>query len=199
MSMGEEKVWEVLSGLEPGDVCRGSQALYDGAKGVYTLKSFGWDIHVSTKDRSIFSDVSGSSVLFQELGEFSTLSILHYLAGAKDISLSGHLVRPDHLKGGHLFSRGTHVLPLNELSEKYHDDIDGFLLKGRTLGAEELQYGDCAIKLLPVPRIPVTLIYWKGDDEFPPRSDLLFDSTSEFQASIDILWSIAMMSVLIMI
>ena len=196
--MGEEKVWDVLSDLEPGDVCRGAQAVYDRTRGVYTLKSFGWDIHVSPKDRNIFSGVPGSSVLLQKLGEFSRLSILHYLAGAKDIPLSGQLVRPDNLKGGHLFSRGTHVLPLNELSEKYNNDIDGFLMKGRTLSVEELQYGDCAIKLLPVPRVPVTLIFWKGDDEFPPRSDLLFDSTSEFQVSIDILWSIAMMSVLIM-
>jgi hypothetical protein len=196
--MGEEKVWDILSGIEPGDVCQGAQAVYDRTKGIYTLKSFGWDIHVSPKDRNIFSDVSGSSVLLEKLGEFSTLSILHYLAGAKELPLAGQLVRPDNLKGGHLFSKGTHVLPLNALSEKYHADIDGFLLKGRTLGAEKLQYGDCAIKLLPMPRLPVTLIFWKGDDEFPPRSDLLFDSTSEFQASIDILWSIAMMSVLIM-
>jgi hypothetical protein len=166
MSSGEKKLWENLADLEPDSVCKSSQAAYDSAKGLYTLKSFGWNIHISPDEKNIFSSEPESGVLLQKLGEFS---------------------------------RGTHVLPLNELSEHYGDDMEGFLQKSKTLRAEQLQYGDASVQLLPLPRIPVTLILWKGDDEFPARSDLLFDSSSEFQTSIDILWSIAMMSVLIMI
>ncbi len=199
MSSGEKKLWENLSGLEPDSVCKCAQAAYDSAKGLYTIKSFGWNIHISPEEKNIFSSEPESGVLLQKLVEFSRLSILYYLVSAKDIPLTGKLVRPDNLKGGQLFSRGTHVLPLNELSEKFGDDIEGFFQKSKTLGAEQLKYGDASVELLPLPRIPVTLILWKGDDEFPARSDLLFDSRSEFQVSIDILWSIAMMSVLIMI
>ncbi len=199
MSSGEKKLWENLSGLEPDSVCKCAQAAYDSAKGLYTIKSFGWNIHISPEEENIFSSEPESGVLLQKLVEFSRISILYYLVSAKDIPLTGKLVRPDNLKGGQLFSRGTHVLPLNELAEKFGDDIEGFLQKSKALGAEQRQYGDASVELLPLPGIPVTLILWKGDDEFPARSDLLFDSSSEFQASIDILWSIAMMSVLIMI
>jgi hypothetical protein len=199
MTSGEQKIWENLADLEPDSVCKGAQAAYDSAKGLYTLKSFGWDIHISPEERNIFSEEPESGVLLQKLGEFSRLSILYYLVSARDIPLTGKLIRPDNLKGGHLFSRGTHVLPLDELSGNYGDDTGGFLQKGKALGSEELSYGDASVQLLPCPRIPVTLILWKGDNEYPARSDLLFDSSSEFQASIDILWSIAMMSVLILI
>jgi hypothetical protein len=49
-----------------------------------------------------------------------------------------------------------------------------------------------------MPRIPVTLILWLKDEEFHPRADLLLDSTCELQLPLDIIWSIAMMSVLVM-
>ncbi len=198
MLTGEKKVWKVLKNLETDNVCKGARATYDRTEGLYTLKSFGWDIHISPEEENIFSHDPDSEVLLQKLGEFSRLSILYYLTTAKNIPLSGHLVRPDNLKGGHLFSKGTHVLPLNELSDKYGDDMEGLLMKSKALSAERLQYGDVSVQLLPVPRIPVTLIFWQGDDEFSPRLDLLFDSSSAFQAPTDILWSIAMLSVLIM-
>jgi hypothetical protein len=55
------------------------------------------------------------------------------------------------------------------------------------------------LKLLPFPRIPVFLILWLKDEEYPPRADLLFDSTCEAQAPLDIIWSIAMVSLLVML
>jgi hypothetical protein len=50
-----------------------------------------------------------------------------------------------------------------------------------------------------MPRIPVTLILWLSDKEFPAQADFLFNSTCEIQLPLDILWSIAMMSVLVML
>jgi hypothetical protein len=54
-----------------------------------------------------------------------------------------------------------------------------------------------SLKLLPMPRIPVAIILWLEDEEFPPRAVLLLDSTCELQLPLDIIWSIAMMSVLV--
>lgn len=59
-------------------------------------------------------------------------------------------------------------------------------------------YGDASIELFPFPRMPVTIILWEKDDEFPARADLVFDSTCEMQLPIDIIWSIAMLCVLVM-
>jgi len=49
-----------------------------------------------------------------------------------------------------------------------------------------------------MPRIPVILVLWLADDEFQPRADLLLDSTCEIQLPLDIIWSMAMLSVLVM-
>ncbi|MGE5894213.1 MAG: hypothetical protein ACM34I_09180 [bacterium] len=41
---------------------------------------------------------------------------------------------------------------------------------------------------------------WLEDEEFPPRVDLLFDSTCDIQISLsDIIWSVAIMTCLVML
>ncbi|MFZ5997053.1 MAG: DUF3786 domain-containing protein [Nitrospirota bacterium] len=40
------------------------------------------------------------------------------------------------------------------------------------------------------------MILWLGDEEFPPRVDLLFDAASEIRFPIDAIWAIAMMCTL---
>lgn len=198
MSSGEEKGWKILKGLDTGDVCRNAQAVFHEESGTYSLKSFNWNVSVSPAEKKLSCEDQGCEILLQKLGYFSTLSILWYLVSAKDIPPSGHLVKPAHLKGGELFFRGTHVLPLDRFAERHNPDTEGFMTKGRSLGAKPEQYGDAALRLYPLPRFPVILILWKGCDEFPPRADLLVDSTGEFQLPLDVIWSVAMLSVLIM-
>ncbi|HET7319139.1 MAG TPA: DUF3786 domain-containing protein, partial [Nitrospirota bacterium] len=97
------------------------------------------------------------------------------------------------------FFAGTHILPLDRVQERYGRDKLGFLERGMKLGAEIAGFGDAGIRLYPLPRVPVTMILWLEDDEFPSRATLFFDSTVDFQISLsDIVWSIAMMTTLAM-
>ena len=74
---------------------------------------------------------------------------------------------------------------------------EGFSGGGETWGMP-VKYGDAAVQLFPFPRIPVVIILWREDEEFQARTDLLFDSSCEFHLALDILWSTAMESLLIM-
>ncbi|MDA8077666.1 MAG: DUF3786 domain-containing protein [Nitrospiraceae bacterium] len=197
MIPGLEKAWDMLQDMGPDDVCRRAQASFDGATRRFTLRSFGMDIHVSPADRAITSDDGRAEVLLKRLSYFSGLSVLWYLVSAREIPLSGRVVQPSNLKGGDVFFRGTHVLPLEQLAERYGRDVDGFIARAKGWGGEERQYGDAAFMLYPLPRIPVALIMWREDEEFPARADLLFDSSCASHVPLDILWSIAMMSILI--
>lgn len=196
MPTGEEKIWETLSGFAPEGVCKRSNAIFDAASGLYSLKSFGNDFFISPQERKIFGHYPENEALLKKLGYFFRLPVIGYLALAKDISPVGRLLKPINMAGGQLFFRGSHVIPLEKVAEKYGNDKEGFLHAGMTLGGEILEYGDASMKLFPLPRVPVTMILWIADEEFPPRADLLFDSGIEFQLPIDIIWAIAMMSVI---
>ncbi len=198
MESGEDKCWEILRTAVPADICKNAAVRYDASSDSYLLKSFNTELTISPAEKRISGSDKTGELLLTRLGYFSRLSILWYLVSAKDIAPSGKLINPMNLRGGHLFFRGTHILPLDKLAEKYNNDLEGFLSRGISLGGEKACHGDAAIQFFPLPRIPVILILWRGDEEFPPGADLLFDKTAETQLAIDVLWSLAMLNILVM-
>jgi hypothetical protein len=198
LSSGEEKAWDMLSKLDPPAVCRNTFARFDLSRGYYLIRSFCNDFCVIPAQKLMKSNSSEGETILKKYGYFFSHSCLWYLVHAKDLPLSGRLIKPSDIKGGGMFFRGSHVLPLDNLAKKYGDDKQAFLQRGKDLCAKVQHYGDASIQLLPLPRIPVTIILWGKDDEFPARADLLFDSTCELQLPLDIIWSIAMLSVLVM-
>lgn len=199
MSTGEEKAWEALGGLAPSDAARRAGARYDGGRGCYVLPALGIDVSICPHERSISAHSPADGALIAKLSYFFNHAALWYMVNAKDIGLAGRLVRPEGLKGGHHFFTGTHELPLGRLAEKYGSDREAFIKKALSLGGRRTTYGDASFELYPLPRVPVALILWLGDEEFPARADLLFDSSAELHCPIDIIWSVAMFCTLAML
>ena len=198
--LGEEKAWSIISTLDPGDVCERADVAYDPEAGLYRLDSFGMGFCVSPGEKRIFSDAPESDLLLVGLGDLFRLSALWYLIGAKNVPLSGRLVKPSGIKGGQRFFSGTYVLPLDKIEKKYGTDRDAFLRKGKEFGAEVPEYGAVSLRLFPFPRVSVAILLWLQDDEFPARADLLFDSSCEFHIEMsDILWAISIMSITVML
>lgn len=196
---GEERAWRVLSQDDPEDVSRRAGARYDRASRAYVLPFFGQEVSVRPGGRRIDGGSPTADFLLTDLHYLSRLSILWYLLQAKDIPPSGNLVNPGHMKDGLIFVSGAHALPLAEMALSYENDPQGFLHRGLEMGGEPLDFGDASFRLPAFPRVPVVLILWKRDEEFAARADLLFDSTCAIHLPIDILWSTAMMSVLVML
>ncbi len=198
MSEGEERIWETLASLEPPEVCRRTDASFDSSSGLYAVESFGKKFHVSPAERKLINASPDGEVFLSRLGYFFRLSVIGYLTLSKDVAPSGRLANPLNMKSGQLFFRGSHVLPLDRLAERYGEDREGFLKKGREFGGNSMGFGHASLRLMPLPRIPVTQILWLADDEFPARADLLFDSSCEVQLPIDVIWAVAMLSILVM-
>jgi len=197
---GEAKAWETLAGMNPVTVCSGANAVYDASSGVYEIRAFGMAFNVSARERSIATENPRASLFLDRYKDFFRLALLWYLTTAKDIPFTERLVRPIDVRGGQRFFSGTHVLPLNQVEHKFGRDKTDFMERGLRFGAEIVNYGDAAVRLFPLPRVPVTLILWLADEEFPARVNLFFDSTIDFQISLsDIVWSIALLSTLVMI
>jgi hypothetical protein len=197
---GEAKAWEILAGMNPAGVCSGARVVYDASSGGYGITAFGMAFTVSTRDRSITSDDPHASLFLERYKDFFRLALLWYLTTAKDIPATERLIRPIDARGGQRFFTGTHVLPLDRVENRFGNGKMDFIERGLRFGAEIVKYGDAAVRLYPLPRIPVTIILWLEDEEFPARANIFFDSTVDFQISLsDIVWSIAMMSTLVMV
>jgi Domain of unknown function (DUF3786) len=196
---GEDKAWDLLAALNPDEVCRSASVSYDTASESYRIRSFDMEFSLSVKEKVISSADPDSGVLLQRLGYFFRLSVLWYLVNSKDIACTGRLVKLQNIKGGDIFTKGSHVLPLEPVASKYGNNKAGFFKKGKSFGGVQADFGDAALRFYPMPRIPVILSLWLEDEEFPASADLFFDSTCDMQLPTDIIWSIAMMSILIML
>lgn len=197
MTSGEQRAWEILEGLDPENVSRRASVRYEG--GNYVLQSLGMDFLISLEERTIKGLGPDAEEVIGKFGYFLVHSVLWYLVGAKDIGLTGRLVRPSDVRGGHHFFRGTHELPLDRVAEKYTAGKEVFIRRGKKLGGGLLALGDASLELLPLPRVPVTLVLWLGDEEFPPGVDLFFDSTCQMHLPLDIIWSVAMLCTVVML
>jgi hypothetical protein len=195
---GEQRGWDLLAAVEPGDVCERAAVVQDEG-GSFVVPVLGSSIVVDPVGRTITGSSLESTFVLTKTAYFSRLSILYYLTGAKNVPLSGRLLGPAELKAGQFFAGGSHRLPLDRIATRFGDDPDGFLAQAAAFGGIRREYGDAAVELWPLPRVPVTLILWRHDEEFPARSYLLFDETCELHLAADIVWSVAMMCVLVML
>ena len=196
---GEEKAWDILSDLNARDVAINAKAFFNSYDSTYSLICFGQDISISLRDRAISSKSRTGKFFVNDLGDYSRLSILRYLIHAKDLPLSGHLVRPADLQGGDIFVKGSHILPLERAASYFSNCNNEFLNVGRSLGGTQHHYGDFSLNIFPFPQVPVVLILWLGDEEFPSTASLLLDSSCASFLPPDIIWSISMMAIAMML
>lgn len=194
---GEEKAWEIIAGLFPEDVCRRTGAVFDEASRAYRLEVFGTWFSLDPQKKEIRNLAPEGEIFLKRLRYFFVLSVLWYMVKATDTGPTGKLIKPSGMPGGDIFFRGTHVLPLDGIAKKYAHDRAGFRERGHAFGGRDAAYGDAAVEFLPFPKIPVTVVLWLADEEWDARADLLFDASALQHLPIDILWSVAMMSVLV--
>lgn len=192
---GCEKAWDELLLIDPGDVSKRAEVRYRKESREYLLRSFNSEFIISLDKREIKPTSESDFRWLPGIEDLFELSALQYLIRAKSIEPSGRLINPGDFKGGDIFFRGSHVLPLDPIARKYSKSPKDFILAGELLGGRVLSLGDAAIELRSFPRTPLTFILWKEDEEFPARLSLLFDSTAEQHLPLDILWAIALISV----
>lgn len=199
MRSGIEELWKSLENSEPHLVCERAGAAYSREKQQYSLTCFGETVYLCLTDRSIQTTSGVGRLLLERFEEDFCLSLLAYMVYVQGREITGELVRPTDLPGGQIYREGAHQLPLAELAAYYREESSSFLESSDRLGGVRLDYGDASCRLYPFPKLPVTLILRERDEEFPERADLYFDAGSRDQFPPDVLWSVASLSVALLI
>jgi hypothetical protein len=123
--------------------------------------------------------------------EFQIL-LIRYLVAENGGPVSGIDVSEKDLPGGVTFFQGPHALHVIPISKAYGRDAEAFAAKGMEFGAEPVAYGDKAMRFYPFPKIPVTYVLWKADDEFPASVSVLFDKSITRWFQLDMIFTVVM-------
>lgn len=183
--MAHEGLWEQLAELDCAETAQraGCQSLSDPPG--YTVTFLNAQYTVNIADRSILAK---RAEIQERTAEFlEQLCVLAYVINAKDLPLAGKLVNGLALPGGQFFFRGVHCLPTEKLEDDFGDRPKVLLEAGKALAASPCEFGDASIEIRVLPRLPVTMVVWGRDEEFPARASILFDKTAADQLPLDAL------------
>jgi hypothetical protein len=179
--------FQELSEQNPMDVCRRALCSYDEINKFYTVSVWGERYKIYPHQFRIEYFNKGRERFHPYLDLFA----VHYLLHAKEIEPANQWISEKDIPGGSTFFRGPHEIPTNLITVRFDSDIEGFNAKCEQLMGLPLLLADAAFAFKITPRIPVAVLYWAGDDEFPTESKILYDKTIAEQLASDIIYALA--------
>jgi hypothetical protein len=128
-----------------------------------------------------FVDVRARKVLFEsgsEVYPFLSVLILHYLVGVGENPLTGEWISFREFEGGDAYFGSFSDRTLAPLKNAFGDRPDLLPRAAGPLRAEPLDIGDIGLRIPVFPKVPLAVVLWRGDSEFPPEVNVLFDRTA---------------------
>jgi len=103
--------------------------------------------------------------------------ILHYFTRAKGTPLTGKLITYKELQEGINYYPTFFKRAIEPIVSNFKDRPEKLPEIAAALGGRKADYGDIAVAIKSFPNAPLTIVLWRGDSEFPPEGNILFDST----------------------
>ncbi len=179
---------EALADKNPKRIADLSGAVFEPdteGRAVLTLDFLNRNIKITWPDCDISFTESGDEVPIQQ-----QVLLLHYLIGAKGSAVSGEWIAYQEVPDGKFYLDAFLRRAKNPMVQGFGTQPEVLAkLATEVYGARSFDQGDLSVIVQALPMIPVALILWKGDDEFPPEGTILFDrSITDILSAEDIAW-----------
>ncbi len=181
----DAQFWDRLRDMNPEEVCRRAGASYDRARRGYALRILNGDYLVLPEERLV-ERLGPPPADGKPPGFYLYFIAVHYLLNAQERPLTGDMVTPKELRDGELFfSGGSHTPNLTPLVQRFDGQREALGRAAEATGGRQVDYGDAAVEVPALPRVPVTFVLWFGDEEFGGRASVLFDRSVEHHLPIE--------------
>jgi hypothetical protein len=159
-----EEFWRDLRQADQEDIARRTGIRRH--RNVFRFPYFNQEAVVDLDQQRVFQAAAPEEEPGFRLCLISLLYLLYV-----DTAELGPPLSPLELPGATTFfqSRGPHAIPSAPIEERFSRDLTGFFQVGALLGAERRTSGDGALAFRVFPRLPVEVILWEADEEFPAQ------------------------------
>jgi hypothetical protein len=113
----------------------------------------------------------------EELELRDKILILHYLTQAKGLPLTGNLIAYQELREGAAYYPSFFKRAVKPIIDYFGANPERIYDASEKMGGYKASLRDVSVIIPAFSRVPITLVIWRGDDEFPPNANILFDST----------------------
>ncbi|MAF86171.1 MAG: hypothetical protein CL875_06855 [Dehalococcoidales bacterium] len=150
----------------------GAQYLEVDSKKVITIE------YLNQPYQVVLPDVEISLVDSQEeIPTRDRLLILHYFIRAKGVPITNKIITYQELPQGALYFHVFAKRVIKPLLTHFGQEPQRLITVAEKLGGHKVDCGDIAVTINAFRRVPVTIVLWRGDDEFAPEGSILFDDT----------------------
>jgi len=167
----EGKDIESIAGLSGAAMNRDG----DGHLYALSLRFLNRDVIISWPGMKFSYKDAGDEVPLQQ-----QVLLLHYLVGAGDSheeKAGGEWISFQDLPEGRFYMDSFIKRAKEPLLRAFGSDTKKMAeLAVRIYNASPMEFGDFSVVVRALPMVPVVLVLWQGDDEFPPEGNILFDS-----------------------
>ena len=175
---------EQLGKVNIEEQCRKSGARYlqEGTQELAIVEYLNQSYQVTFPKIAVSLVNSKAEVLIKD-----KILIIHYLAQAKGTPMANKSIAFQELPEGANYLRTFSKRSIEPLARYFGKEPQRLIKAAAILGGSKVDYGDVAVTISAFSRVPITLVLWRGDEEFSPRSNILFDATiSGYLSTYDI-------------
>jgi hypothetical protein len=120
-----------------------------------------------------------------ECSEGLLFLLLLYLHTADGTSPADRWISYRELPDGMFYNQAFQGYSGARLVQTFGNELTRFKEAAARAGGEELSLGDGAFMFQALPRVPLGVVYWLGDEEFAPYANVLFDASASHYLSAD--------------
>jgi len=112
--------------------------------------------------------------------------LLYYLISADETPLIRRWISFDSLPDGRFYRQAFQGYTGGELVRHFGNDLTAFMAAACKLDGVKMSVGDAAFAFHALPRFMLAVVYYLGDDDFPPSCQILFDASAGHYLPTDV-------------
>jgi hypothetical protein len=115
--------------------------------------------------------------------------ILHYLMALSGRDVMGKWIAYREIPGASFYYSVFVKRAIDPLKKVFGMNLTGLAKAANRLNGVAIQAGDAGYKFSIFPKVPLQLVLWESDDEFPSEANILFDKIiGELLSPEDVAW-----------
>jgi hypothetical protein len=103
--------------------------------------------------------------------------LLHYVTQARGTPLSGQVISFKEIPDAAGYFPTFYARAIKPLVTYFGNEPERLPEMAELVGGRKADYGDVSVTVHPLSMVPLTLVLWKGDAEFPAEGTIMFDRT----------------------
>lgn len=121
----------------------------------------------------------------QEVNPMDQTLLLYYFTTADGTPESGRWISFSELPDGRFYNQAFQGYTGHQLARVFQNAPPSFEKAAEILGGKPHQLGDASYLFQALPRVPLLVVFWQGDEDFPSSFQILFDSSSSHYLPTD--------------